>query len=522
MARSASRRSMLAAGATGLAAGAFAALIHPRTAAADGKSGGGDTIALTHVTVIDATGSRPQPNMTVLVRGERIVALGRYGDVPIPRGAQVVNLTGKFLIPGLCDMHVHSAGLEAVDPPLYLANGVTTVREMSGSPLLHEWRDRVEDGTLLGPRSVIASPLVDGSPSLWTGLGAPYIEVGTEAEARQAVRRVKQDGADFVKVYTRLSRANYHAIADEARRQGIPVAGHCPDTVPITEASDAGQRSFEHLFWTWFATSSREAEIRRALADIAIEPGGYNSWFHQITPIEWTAAHSYDARKAATVFGRLAANRSRQVPTLVMHHVLDRPEDVPPADDRLKTDDRLKYVPAPVLEQWQWALEELYKAGRTPQEIEQRRELFGHRLRLVGEMRRAGVPVLAGTDTGTPYCFPGFGLHDELALLVRAGLTPMQALQAATIEPARYLGVHESVGTVSRHKIADLVVLDANPLDDIRHTQRIHAVLVRGRLITAQHRARMLADVAAAAKATPDFPPTAGCACTSGPPPASR
>ncbi|WP_020577458.1 amidohydrolase family protein [Actinopolymorpha alba] len=463
-------------------------------------------LALTHVTAIDATGRRPQPDMTVLVRGERIALIAKSREVRIAPGTKTVDLTGKYLIPGLCDMHVHSDDLEKIYPPLYIANGVTTVREMNGLPFHYEWRDRVEGGSLLGPHMVVASRMIDGTPSLWDGIPLPIIKAGTEAEARDAVRKLKREGADFIKVYTRVSRPVYHALADEARRQGIPFAGHCPDAVPMPEASDAGQRSFEHLFWTWFSTSSREAEIRRGLAEITIDSdNAYNSWFQQIHPLEWMAAHSYDHKKAAALFAQLVANGSRQVPTLTVHQVVDRPDDFSPDDERLK------YLPASRLREWQWQIEELYLAGRTPEEFAQHRELFGHRLRLVGAMRRAGVPIMAGTDTINPYTFPGFSLHDELALLVEAGLTPMEALQAATLEPARFLGVEHALGTVQKGKIADLVVLDANPLDTIRNTRMVHAVVVRGRLISSEQRARMLADVEAAAQ-EPTEPASVGSA----------
>lgn len=475
-------------------AGAVVGLAQAAPAVAAGRR----VTAFVGVTVIDTTGGQSSPDQTVVVEGDRIIALGRRRGIRVPRGATVVDGTGRFLIPGLCDMHVHSDVHEAIIPPLYIANGITTVREMSGADHLHRWRDRVEAGSLLGPRSIIASPLIDGAPSLWAGLNAvSYIEVTNEPEARAAVRRVVRDGADFVKVYSRLSPEAYFAVADEARRHHVPFVGHCPDNVPITEASRAGQRSLEHMWGTWYSTSSREAEIRRALAGIRIEPGDYNSWFNQVHPVNWLAANSYHPAKAAAVFAGFVANRSRQVPTLIAMRAIAMPDEVS------RTDGRLKYLPAATAAEWWWALDELFAAGRGPTEVAQHRELFDHQLRLVDELRRAGVPMLAGTDSATPGCFPGFALHDELALLVRAGLTPMQALQAATIEPARFLGRQDHEGSIRRGNLANLVLLDADPLDDIRNTQRIRAVVVRGRYISAEERERMLAEVEAAASKAP-------------------
>jgi hypothetical protein len=160
---------------------------------------------------------------------------------------------------------------------------------------------------------VIASPMIDGKPSLWSAFpGAPFVEVSGETQAREAVRQAARDGADFIKVYSRLSRSDFHAVADEAHRLGLPFAGHCPDGVPLGEASDAGQRSVEHLFWTWYSTSRRETEVRRALAALDLPTGDYNAWFHQILPIEWTAAQSFDPVKAAALFARLNHNGTRQ------------------------------------------------------------------------------------------------------------------------------------------------------------------------------------------------------------------
>jgi imidazolonepropionase-like amidohydrolase len=489
------RRDVLRAGVAVVAAGA-AAVPTGGTAAAAGDH----VLALTGVTVIDVGGRRPERDATVLVREDRIVAVGRRGDVRVPAGARVLDLPGKFVIPGLWDAHVHSIPAERISPPLYLANGITSVREMSGSALLHEWRDRVDRGDLLGPRSVIASRIIDGAPTI--GDPTAFVEVATEAQARDAVREAKRDGADFVKVYSRLPRHLHRAIAEEARLQRIPFAGHCPDAVPLGAAGAMGQYSVEHLYSTWYDTSTREAELRARIAGLTVDRSDYVTWMHEIHRLEWDAARSYSASKAAAVFAVLARNRTRIVPTLSVYRVLDRPGEV------VLDDERLKYVPVAVVEGWRWALENVIKAGWTPDEAAQRHALLDHRLAFVGELTRAGVPVVAGTDGGdVPFVIPGFGLHDELATLVRAGLAPLDALRAATIEPARMLGLDDALGTVTPGKLADLVVLDADPLTDIRNTTRIHTVLTRGRVISPGQRTHMLADIAAAA-AEPTASPT--------------
>jgi imidazolonepropionase-like amidohydrolase len=466
----------------------------------------GSTVAITGTTVIDPAGSGPLRDVTVVVRGDRIAAIGSARDVHVPADAQVVDGRGKFVVPGFIDSHVHGSGQEEIDPPLFLVNGVTTVRDMNGQALLYEWRDRVAAGTLFGPRSVVASSIVDGTPSLLAGL-ATHFAVANAGEARAAVRAAVAAGADFIKVYVRLTPDAYHAIADECRRLGVSFVGHTPDAIPLVEASAAGQRSFEHIYTSWFDTSSEEREIRRRLGEISVGGGEYNSWFNQTHPLEVLAARTFDPARARKVFRALAADGSHQVPTLTQHRVFDLPESVEVHDDRLR------YLPAATRDAWQAQLEQVYLAGRSAQDVAEHRELFRARVNWIGAAHRAGVPVLAGTDTGTAYVYPGFSLHDELENLVGAGFSPMQALRAATSAPARFLGLRD-VGTVRRDAIADLAVLDADPLADIRNTRRVHAVVVRGTLIDADRRERMLSDVEAAAATGVLSARLAGCACT--------
>ena len=489
-----SRRQFLArtsAGAAVLAGGSFAA--SPASALVRSSAGTRIT-ALTDVTVIDVATGRRDKHQTVLISGDRIIGVGR---LPVPHGATELNLSGKFVIPGLADMHVHSLGDERVSPPLYLANGLTTVREMAApDPMLYDWRDRIDAGTLLGPRMVVASQIIDGDPTLWDPNLLHVLVVKDEAGARAAVRQVKAEGADFVKVYSRLSPTAYRAILDEAKRQGLTVHGHGPDQVSVKQVSAAGQRSIEHVHSLALSVSSREAEVRRMQQAIAVQTGDYNGWFRQMHPIEWIAANTFSPSRAADVFGTLRRNRTRVTPTLTMHHVLDLPDYSGPDPATVK------YLSEDSIGTYEYVLDNLYKANRGAEEIAHQRQMWEYRQRFVRELFAHDVPILAGTDTGTPYMVPGFALHEELELLVGAGATPRQALYAATVEPARFLGMTD-LGSVEPRKIADLVVLDADPLQDIRNTRRIHSVVTRGRVISPAARQKMLADVEAAVKAPP-------------------
>lgn len=504
-----SRRLFLQAGLALGAAGALGACGRPEPATPEPAAG--PVLAVVGATVIDAARPVPLRNATVLISGDRILDVGPAAEVAVPSGATVVDATGKFVIPGLADMHVHSVPLERTFPPLFLANGVTTVREMGGNPEAGAFRDRVQACTAFGPRSAVASTIIDGSPSLWEGIGVPFTAVADAAQAREAVRTAKAARADFVKIYTRLSRASFDAIADEARLLDIPFLGHCPDFVPITDASDAGMRTIEHLWQFWYSTSKRESRLRRAVSAVPIAGGEYGGWYSKMHPTEYDAARSVDPAKAADLFARLAANGTFVTPTLTQHQVVD----VPSSADR--DNPNLAYLPRPYADSWKGQMEQIYLQGRSRRQDAERAELYERRLGLVPTLAAAGVPLLAGTDTGTAYVLPGFALHEELRLLVRAGLSPIQALRAATLEPARYLGLEADLGTVDRGKIADLVILDADPLIKIDNTSRIDSVIVRGCLLDPAARRRIFDDIRAAA----EDPASAGvkparCACGAG------
>jgi imidazolonepropionase-like amidohydrolase len=453
-------------------------------------------LVFTHVTIIDATGAPAQPGMTVVIRGERITELGKSGTVHAPAGAQVVDATGKVMIPGLWDMHVHWLDKDYL--PLFIANGVTGIRIMWGAPLHHQWRREIAHGALLGPRLAIASAIVDGPQPIWPG----SLAVGTADEGRQAVIRSKQEGADFIKVYSRLPREAYFAIAGEAKRQGIPFAGHVPGAVTVVEASDAGQKSIEHLTGVLDACSSREEELRKASADAWLNlPAGqtFPSRASLRTLIR-QSLETFSPEKANALYARLARNHTWQCPTLTVLRNMAFIQD--PA---IRNDLRVRYMPPEIVSGWNPA-GDFRLHDRTEEDYELARATYRKLKEVVGLMRRAGVEFLAGTDVINPYCFPGFSLHDELALLVEAGLSPLEALQAATLNPARYLGQDKDLGTVEKGKIADLVLLDASPLADIGNSRKIDAVVVGGKLHPKAELRKMLADVAAVA-AVSERPP---------------
>jgi imidazolonepropionase-like amidohydrolase len=425
-----------------------------------------------HVTVIDATGAPARPDMTLTVADGRITALGKTGTVPLPKDAEVVDATGKFVIPGLWDMHAHLASTEFLS--LCVANGVTGVREMHAfvPSLVFYWRQQTAAGKLLGPHIVAAGAMVDGPKPRWPAA----VTATNEQEGREAVRSLKKRGADFIKVYDKLPRTAYFGIAHEAKKEGVPFAGHVPVAVSAAEASDAGQKSIEHLTGVLLACAGNEGDLRKEVGE---------QWNVRL---QVKALAGYREDKAQALFARFAKNGTWQCPTLTVLRALAFLDD-----KELTHDDRVKYI-TPYLRNM------LYPKGKVagPEEFADRKKVFKKYLAVVGTMQKAGVPLLAGTDTPNPYCFPGFSLHDELGLLVEAGLLPMEALQAATRNPARYLGRSKESGTVEARKIADLVLLDANPLEDIGNTRRIAAVVVGGKLLRRADLRAVLEKVEAA------------------------
>lgn len=424
------------------------------------------SLAITHVNIIDTTGGPTQQDMAVVVTAGHIVQIAKANHESLPQGAQTVDGQGKYLIPGLWDMHVHTAfgqwlpswTGEKISFPLFVANGVTGVRDMgSDLAVVKHWREQIAAGHLVGPRMVIAGPMLDGPTPRFPS----SVSVATPSEGRRAVDDLTNAGVDFIKIQSLISRDAYFAVVDEAKKRGITFVGHVPDAIRAREASEAGQKSIEHLTGIFEACSTVENELLKGPKG----PGRFLS--------------TYSDAKAKNLISILEKNQTWQVPTLVWEHgqwLIDK--------SNLRRDPLNRYAPAVWKDQtWPMFTTDILKEMDTDP-LTVREKFTEMELQIVGAMRRAGIPFMAGTDTAAGvHVFPGFSLHQELEYFVRAGFTPLQALQTATLNPARFLG-RSDMGTVRKGNVADLVLLDANPLVDIGNTQKIRAVVLNGRYLS--------------------------------------
>jgi imidazolonepropionase-like amidohydrolase len=377
-------------------------------------------LAITHVTIIDCTGAAPEPNSSVIIGNGHISVVGPSDRVTIPAGVRVIDGSGKFLIPGLWDMHGHLTDASEDAFPLLIMNGVTGVRDMGGDlAQIDRWRSEIDKGLRVGPHIIRAGPFVDGPKE---GV-SNRLTVRTPAEARQAIHNLKAKGVDFIKVHNALPPEAFFALMDEARKEHIPVAVHLPNGVSSAEASDAGAASLEHI-----ETISESALWRKGATAKTVEQ----------------AVDENLGRAGQELFQRFAKNGTWYVPTLVA------------------------YERGFVL----WS--------NDPESLKPRLDVHEKQIELVRMMHKAGVPIMAGSDFSDWALVPGVDLHNELALLVEAGFSPMAALQAATLNPAKFLGKTDTFGTIQVGRVADLILLSANPLDDISHTRKINAVVLGG------------------------------------------
>jgi Amidohydrolase family len=419
-------------------------------------------LALRGITIIDVRAGRLVPEQTIIINAGRIRQIGTMADLRVPAGAEVRDGAGKYVIPGLWDMHSH---FDEQDLPQYLAYGVTGVRAMGDcNPTClsakREWQRRIETGQMVGARIVALSSFpVIGPPSV-DRREPSFAKAATADEARQLVRYFKEQGVDFIKVYTYISRESYLALMDEARRVGLPVAGHRPASVSLIELSEAGQRSVEHAHTQDFLLPCRPADAPPLAGGATAE--NVRRLVNEVDPALCDG-----------IFRTFVKNGTWWTPTLLTGR---REAYVEETVDQISSG-HPRYSSLTAAERERMLTNLRGQMARLPADA--RRQIYAKKLEITLRGYRAGVRVLVGTDTP----FAGSSLHEELNELVAAGLTPAEVLKAATFDAAEFQGRTADFGSIETGQRADMVVLNANPLAAIQNALKIDSVILGGRYL---------------------------------------
>lgn len=412
----------------------------------------GRTAAITDVSVISVSDGQVFEGYTVVVEEDRIIEVGPASEVELPTGAVTIDGDGRYLIPGLGEMHGHLPGgdapYELVDRTLflYLANGVTTVRGMLGDPVQFDFRNRIVRGELAGPNLYLAGPSFNGGT------------VRTPEEGVERVRRQAEQHWDFLKIHPGLSRESYDAVAAAAREVGIPWVGHVPEEVGLIHALESGQETIDHL-------------------------DGYVEYFFDPSEPPGTL----DEARFEEAIRKSVESGVRLVPTMVLWETLLGV----PSLETLQTYDGLEFWPESTVNQWASTHRTRLENQEMP--METRQAIVAGRMRLLKALQDAGVPIIFGTDSPQQFSVPGFSIHREMAVMEEAGLTPQQILYSATAAIGDYLG--GDFGSVEPGRRADLVLVSGNPLEELSHLKDPAGVMVRGRWFSGEEIAERLAGL---------------------------
>ena len=420
-------------------------------------------------TLIDGTGAEPRMNGTIVVRGNRIQSVSEDANQPAPEGARVINAEGKFVLPGLIDGHTHYAGYAG---PLYLHNGITSVVDTGNvSPWIYTMRKAIEQGEVPGPRIYTAGSVIDNPPPVF--LYGVIFTVETEEAARASVRDHVAKGADAIKIYKQLRPELLQAVIEEAHAQGVIVTGHI--ALSARDAVQMGMDSIEHASGISIATMTDPQKLKE------IEENRYTDTHYMVSHSTLPESFYHMKPELYADLIQLFVERGTSItPTLVCywlggHRFSKQYEE---EDRALLADPAYAFIPE-LDRRWIFmAYEKFGEYKMTPkyQQAYKNLQLF------LKQFSEAGGKIVAGSDA-TPYEMHGINLHRELELLVDAGLTPMQALLGATRYAAEKFQKWDEVGSVEPGKYSDFVILDANPLEDIRNTQKIHMVIQNGRVV---------------------------------------
>jgi len=418
-----------------------------------------------NVNLIDVVNGETIENCWVEIIGEKIGKV-HLSEVKGDSRTQVINGTGKYIIPGLWDMHAHYSLNHEFANSLLVGNGIVGIREMWGIPsTIFEIRELTKQDSILAPDIYTSGDIVDGYPAVW-----PWsTSVKNVQEAVSVVKKQKEQGVDFIKIYTNLSMQSYNALALESRKLGIPFAGHLPSDVPIVKAMEMGQQSIEHMNGVLEASCAKKVRLDSLKLIDRIERARF-------------LLENFDSRKFDELCEELANSKTWLCPTLsVLKNTSTK------LDKGFLVEDKLEYIPLHIRQSWIGS-----NRDKSEEFYEVFERLFDLQTSLLGRMSERGVKILAGTDFPNPFCYPGFGLHEELVLMNNAGMSTLEVLRSATYYPAIFMQKEDLFGQVSEGKTASVIILNENPLKDIRNTQRIEAVFLRGKYINKEELSELL------------------------------
>jgi tetratricopeptide (TPR) repeat protein len=408
------------------------------------------------VQIVNVAKGKIKAHQYVGILDDRI-ALIASKPIRVDQSTIRVEGSNKFLIPGLWDMHGHYTWNYEDTTPLLIANGVIGVREMWGDmATIRQIRKQNEAGEIITPEIISSGAIIDGDPPAWSGSAV----VRNAEEVKREIQQQIEQGVDFLKVYSLLSRETYFQIASEAKQKAIPFAGHIPEVINAFEAVEAEQQSIEHMINILESCVKDSAEYLSL-----VETYGMRS-----QEVRQFTIDTFDENTFQQLNQQLAQSDSWLCPTLTVLKAFSYLND-----STFTRDQRMEYLPSYISSGWRTA------GGRSEAYWQTMRDRFEFYQQIIGQMQDAGVKFLAGTDFPNPFCLPGFGIHDELELLVESGFSPQEALASATINPAIFLNKTDDYGEIDTGKIASLVLLNDNPLEAIQNTQKIEAVFLKGK-----------------------------------------